>query len=135
MITSYNIEEHRRALTGHCYRMLGSAAEADDAVQDASLTALLTQDAVLSMPPYTLWLRGPDAIATWLRGRGALCRGSRLILTTACGSPAFGQYRQGGAQPWALIVLDLAGDRVTAMTSFLDTGAVFPRFDLPAALA
>jgi RNA polymerase sigma-70 factor (ECF subfamily) len=101
----------------------------------AALTALLTQEAVLSMPPYTLWLRGPDAIATWLGGRGALCRGSRLILTTACGSPAFGQYRQGGAQPWALIVLELAGDRVTAMTSFLDTGAVFPRFDLPAALA
>lgn len=96
-----------------------------------ALTALLTQDAVLSMPPYTLWLRGHEAIRTWLRGRGAACQGSRLVPTTACGSPAFGQYRQGGAQPWALIVLDLAGDRVSAMTSFLDTGALFPRFGLP----
>src|SRR5438876_11263123 len=44
-----------------------------------ALTALLTEDATLSMPPYTLWLRGHDAIRTWLLGRGSGCRGSRPL--------------------------------------------------------
>jgi RNA polymerase sigma-70 factor, ECF subfamily len=78
-----------------------------------------------------LWLRGHDAIRAWLLGRGAGCRGSRLVPTAACGSPAFGQYRQGGRQPWALIVLDMSGDRIAAMTYFLDTATVFPLFGLP----
>ncbi len=73
----------------------------------SALTALLTEDATLSMPPYTFWLRGHDAIQTWLLGRGAGCRGSRLVPTEACGMPAFGQYRQGGVEPWAIIVLEL----------------------------
>ena len=96
-----------------------------------ALTALLTEDATLSMPPYSLWLRGRETIATWLRGRGAGCRGSRLVPTAACGSPAFGQYRQGGREPWALLVLDLDRDGIAAMTSFLDTEMLFPMFGLP----
>jgi RNA polymerase sigma-70 factor, ECF subfamily len=99
-----------------------------------ALTALLREDATLSMPPYTLWLRGRDAIRAWLLGRGAGCRGSRLVPTQACGSPAFAQYRPapgGGHAPWALIVLELSGERVASMTSFLDTASVFPVFGLP----
>lgn len=99
-----------------------------------ALTTLLHQDAVLSMPPYTLWLRGPEAIRTWFLGRGAGCRGSRLVPTAACGAPAFAQYRpapEGGHRAWALIVLDIAGDRIASMTSFLDTETLFPRFGLP----
>src|SRR5262249_31511875 len=88
-----------------------------------ALTTLLTEDATLSMPPHTLWLRGHEAIRTWLLGRGARCRGSRLVPTAACGSPAFGQYRQGGREPWALVVLEPAGDRGARRTSVLDTRA------------
>ena len=96
-----------------------------------ALTTLLTEDATLSMPPYTLWLRGHEAIRGWLLGPGAGCRDSRLVPTSACGCPAFGQYRQGGAQPFALIVLELTGDRFTSMTSFLDTETLCPQFGLP----
>lgn len=99
-----------------------------------ALVSLLREDATLSMPPYTLWLRGPEAIRGWLLGRGAGCRGSRLVPTRACGSPAFGQYRvdpAGGHIPWSLTVLELAGGRITGWNSFLDTDTLFPRFGLP----
>src|SRR5688500_18569297 len=33
------LEVHRRELTGYCYRMLGTAFEADDAVQETMLRA------------------------------------------------------------------------------------------------
>lgn len=103
-----------------------------------ALVSLLHQDATLSMPPYTLWLRGHDSIRAWLLGRGAGCRGSRLVPTVACGSPAFGQYRPGGPDggylPWAIIVLELSGDRITGWNSFLDTETLFPLFGLPASL-
>jgi RNA polymerase sigma-70 factor, ECF subfamily len=88
----------------------------------------------LSMPPYTLWLSGPDAIRAWLLGPGIGCRGSRLVPTAACSSPAFGQYRPGANgphQPWALIVLELTGERIAAWNSFLDTEKLFPLFGLP----
>jgi RNA polymerase sigma-70 factor (ECF subfamily) len=101
------------------------------------LVSLLRDDATLSMPPYTLWLRGPDAIRSWLLGRGAGCRGSRLVPTRACGSPAFAQYRPdpaGGHSPWSLTVLELCGGQITAWNAFLDTGTLFPRFGSPAHL-
>jgi RNA polymerase sigma-70 factor (ECF subfamily) len=102
-----------------------------------ALTALLREDATMSMPPYTLWLRGPASIRAWMLGRGSACRGSRLIPTAACGSPAFGHYKpgeQGGFTPWSLIVLDVTGERISGMTYFLDTQTLFPRFGLPPAL-
>jgi RNA polymerase sigma-70 factor, ECF subfamily len=98
------------------------------------LTSLLHQDATLSMPPYALWLQGRDSIKTWLLGRGAGCRGSRLLPVAASGSRAFAQYRsdpEGGYKPWALIVLETSGDQILGWNSFLDTETLFPRFGLP----
>ena len=105
-----------------------------------ALTALLHEDATMSMPAYALWLRGHDAIRAWLVGRGAACRGSRLVPTAACGSPAFAQYKLPaapglGRRAWALLVLELAAGRIAGMTFFLDTDVIFPRFGLPLELA
>jgi RNA polymerase sigma-70 factor, ECF subfamily len=99
-----------------------------------ALVSLLREDAAFSMPPYTLWLQGPEAVRLWLLGRGAGCRGSRLVPAAACGQPAFAQYKPapgGGHTAWALAVLELSGDRIAAWTSFLDTEAIFPLFGLP----
>ena len=98
-----------------------------------ALVALLRDDAIMSMPPYAIWLQGHDDIARWHLGPGHECRGSRLVPTSANCSPAFGQYRidpDGGYYPWALQVLEIDDDRIVGLNSFLDTERLFPMFNL-----
>jgi RNA polymerase sigma-70 factor (ECF subfamily) len=99
-----------------------------------SLTSLLQEDATWNMPPYELWLQTHIDIRKWCLGPGIGCRGSRLIPTVANGSPAFGQYKpspDGGLEPWSLQVLELSDGRISGITFFLDTAALFPLFGLP----
>lgn len=112
-----------------------SAFERYDA---AALAALCREDVEFNMPPYALWLRGPDAVRAWLVGRGCGCQGSRLVATRANGGPAFGQYRPApdgeGHRAWGLVTLELDGPRIRRWTTFLDATALFPRFGLPLTL-
>jgi RNA polymerase sigma-70 factor (ECF subfamily) len=101
-----------------------------------ALTSLIREDAIQSMPPFDLWLRGRDDILSWWVGPGAGCRGSRVIPTVAAnGAPAFGQYKPNdagdGYVPWALQVLEIEDGRIVEFTFFLDTERVFPLFGLP----
>ena len=123
-------DEEQRAL-------LGRYLEAFERYDLDSLTSLLAEDATLSMPPYALWMRGPENIRQWMLGCGLGCRGSRLLPTVANGSPAFGQYRlqaDGSHAAWALQVIEVAGGKVVGLNSFLDTAALFPLFGLPLTL-
>jgi RNA polymerase sigma-70 factor (ECF subfamily) len=139
-LATRDLTEARAPLSEAQSTLLNRYVEAFERYDVAALTGLLHQDATLSMPPFSLWLRGHEPISQWLLGRGSGCRGSRLVPTSACGSPAFGQYRPpaqpgGPHKAWALIVLELSGDRIAALNSFLDTEALFPRFGLPLELA
>jgi RNA polymerase sigma-70 factor (ECF subfamily) len=101
-----------------------------------ALTSLIQEDAIQSMPPFDLWLRGRDDILAWWAGPGGGCRGSRLVATvSANGSPAFGQYKPdpdgSGYVPWALQVLELTEGKIGEFTFFLDTASAFPLFGLP----
>jgi RNA polymerase sigma-70 factor, ECF subfamily len=99
------------------------------------LVSLLHEDATLSMPPYTLWLQGPDDIARWWTGAGRNCRGSRVQRVAANGSPAFAQWRPtvaGGAfDAWAIHVIELSGPTISGVQCFRDP-ALFELFGLPA---
>jgi RNA polymerase sigma-70 factor, ECF subfamily len=98
------------------------------------LVKLLHEDAIQSMPPFAMWLRGAGDITRFMLGPGASCRGSRLIPVAANGSPAFAQYKpdpEGGYSPWALQVVEISGDRVVGLSFFLDTERLFPAFGLP----
>ena len=55
--------------------LLGRYLDAFERYDLDALTALLAEDATLSMPPYPLWMRGQDNIRQWLLGCGLGCRG------------------------------------------------------------
>jgi RNA polymerase sigma-70 factor, ECF subfamily len=99
------------------------------------LTELLREDAIMSMPPYALWLQGREDVFAFLLGPGSGCRGSKLVpAPPANGLPAWGQYKpapNGGYEPWALMVVELSEGRVGELTFFLDTKRLFPLFGLP----
>jgi RNA polymerase sigma-70 factor (TIGR02960 family) len=102
------------------------------------MVSLLTDDALLTMPPLPLEYQGHEAIAGFLsyrqRARGAPLR---VVPTRANTQPAFGCYtpdaEAGTAQPAGLFVLTLEGDAVSAMTWFADA-ALFEHFGLPRTL-
>jgi RNA polymerase sigma-70 factor, ECF subfamily len=124
------VDEERRAL-------LARYVDAFERYDMDSLTSLLQQDATWNMPPYELWLQTHDDIRRWCLGPGIGCRDSRLLPTTANGSPAFGQYKpapDGGLEPWSLQVLEISDGRIAGITFFLDTARLFPLFGLPARL-
>lgn len=50
------LDSHRRALTGYCYRMLGSAAEADDAVQETMVRAWKAYDRFEGRSSLSSWM-------------------------------------------------------------------------------
>jgi RNA polymerase sigma-70 factor (ECF subfamily) len=98
------------------------------------MVALLTDDALLTMPPLPLEYEGHEAIAAFLRSREEdRGRPLRVVPTRANTQPAFGCYlpdAQGAvAHPRGLFVLTLEGDAVTAITWFTDN-ALFPHFGL-----
>jgi RNA polymerase sigma-70 factor (ECF subfamily) len=101
-----------------------------------SLVTLLHEDAVMSMPPYDFWLRGPAEMSRWFLGPGRGCRGSRLVATAANGCTAFGSYRldgRGAHQPFAIQVIEVSGDRIVGHHNFVDV-SLFAAFGLPARL-
>jgi RNA polymerase sigma-70 factor, ECF subfamily len=121
-----------RELSDEQRRLVARYVEAFERYDVSALTALLHEEATLSMPPYELWLQGHESIAKWLSSFGIGCKGSRLVPVAACGgTPAFAQYRDMGATPWALLMIELSGDRITSMTSYLDVETLFPRFGVP----
>ena len=114
-----------------------------------AIVAMLTEDAVVAMPPMPTWYRGPEAITVFLRdfafagpwtgdrfesGR----RRVRLVRGRASGQVALGAYgwdeERGAYVPYALQVLALRGERIADVTGFV-TPAALPAVGMPAELA
>ncbi|MEU5777319.1 sigma-70 family RNA polymerase sigma factor [Streptomyces venezuelae] len=101
----------------------------------AALTALLAEDAVMTMPPFDLWLRGTDDITGFMTTIGASCANSRLVPVNVNGTPGFAHYKpdpdNGGFAPWAIQVIEISEGRITGFHCFLDTPRWFPLFGMP----
>lgn len=128
--TSHNLTASQEAV-------VSEYMEAFERYDIPAITSMLRADVAFCMPPYSLWLQGPNAVSSWMQTFGVGCRGSRLLPASVSASPAFAQYRPDpdcGHKAWGMIILELAGERIASITTFLDVERLFPRFGLPLVL-
>lgn len=108
-----------------------------DAIQTGDIdgvVALLIDDAWLTMPPEPYEYQGPAAIGAFLGDR-TIRRGAPVLVPTRANTqPAFGVYFPTSqteiARPYAMLVLTLEGEQISAITWF-GGNSVFPHFGLP----
>lgn len=101
-----------------------------------AMVALLTDDVTWSMPPIPTWYRGRESVTAFLVD-GPMRDRWRHLTTAANGQPAVGCYSwDAERQTYVAKVIDvltLHGDRIAAVTAFIDSG-LFSRFGLPEVL-
>jgi RNA polymerase sigma-70 factor, ECF subfamily len=104
------------------------------------LVALLHEDAVLSMPPFSAWFQGPKDIGMSI-GQMVLPPSAkgvfRLVPVSANGEQGFGVYakdEQGVYRANAIHVLRFSGGKLAEITAFLDA-RLFKLFGLGETLA
>jgi RNA polymerase sigma-70 factor (ECF subfamily) len=97
---------------------------------------LLTDDVALTMPPIPTWFQGRATVGAFF-ARAPLAEGRRwrVVPTRANGQLAFGFYLWDDDEqeftPHSIDVVTLDGDRVAALTVFMDTPPPFREFGLP----
>jgi RNA polymerase sigma-70 factor, ECF subfamily len=100
-----------------------------------AIRSMLTEDAVLAMPPWATWFRGRDAVADFL-GRGPLIpeRRWKLVPTQANGQVALASYWADESRPLSaegIQVLSFTEDgRLSEINAFRDS-RLFANFGLP----
>ena len=115
--------------------IVGRFADAVERGDIDGMVALLTDDAWLTMPPLPHAYQGHAAIGAFLRGAGSAaarrCGWCRRAPTASRRSAATSRRPTADiARAFALFVLTLEGDHISAITWFADS-SVFPQFGLP----
>jgi len=117
--------------------LLRRYVEAFQAHDVPALLAVLADDVRSGMPPFVWWLDGPAPIGAAMTGTDA-CAEDRLVpgeLVNGCWT--LGQYRPeatGTLVPFALLVIECRGGRISEIVTFLGCGDRFAEFGLPEVL-
>jgi RNA polymerase sigma-70 factor, ECF subfamily len=102
----------------------------------SALIKLIHDDALMQMPPWALWMRGPHDITTFMMEPGpSQCAGSVLVpIGYVNGVRAWAQYAPeldgGGYRSWSLNVHEVYDGKLCRLTYFHDLD-LFPLFGLP----
>jgi hypothetical protein len=96
-----------------------------DAVDVDGLVALLTEDALMTMPPERMRVAGAGAIGDFFASvpQGGRLDEIRLVETSANRQPALAAYSRGDDRkhrPSGLMVLQIENDLITAIVGFPD---------------
>jgi RNA polymerase sigma-70 factor (ECF subfamily) len=114
-------------------RLLAAYVDAFERYDVEALVALLHEDGIVAMPPFELWLQGSADIRVFLAGMQGEGGHDRLLPLSANGCPTVAVYRPDPAgvfQPYGIMLLEITGDRISAIQAFLDT-SLFSVFRLP----
>jgi len=125
-----DLEQHRRELTGYCYRMLGSVFDADDAVQETMVRAWRAMDGFEGRSALRSWLYriATNVCLDMLRGRQRRARPMDLgpsSTTAAFAGEMRGENAWVQLMPDARILLDdgdpaeLVASRETVRLAFV----------------
>jgi RNA polymerase sigma-70 factor (ECF subfamily) len=104
------LEQHRRELTAHCYRMLGSSFEAEDAVQETMVRAWRAYDRFEGRAALRSWLYriATNVCLDMLNGRNRRARPMDLASPSPADTPV------GATLPESEWVLPIPDGRVLA---------------------
>jgi RNA polymerase sigma-70 factor (ECF subfamily) len=104
-------------------RTFAAAYERGDVDQ---LVTMLRRDVEVHMPPFKLWLRGPDHVIDFVQRRIWPGRKLELTMTRANGRPAVTMIdRAANDAPFAVVVFErIAARRVVTLHAFLMPGIV-----------
>jgi len=114
--------------------------EAWEQVDVEAIVALLSDDALLTMPPVQMRIQGGEAIGRFFASEplgGQLDR-VQLVPVGANGQPAFACYADedgdGEHRAYGIMVFALEGERIAGITGFPRDATLFDRFGLPVVL-
>lgn len=124
-------------LTAEQHTLLKRFIDAFERHDVPALTALLHEDATLSMPPYELWLAGRADIHRWYLREPNPCRAARAVAIEANGSPAFAIYhadeKHQVLRAFAIQTVTIRGERIAAIDMHIEP-RLFALFGLPSEL-
>jgi RNA polymerase sigma-70 factor (ECF subfamily) len=116
--------------------LLARYVDAFERYDITALVSLIHEDATFSMPPWQLWLRGPEDIGKWMLGPGIGCKDSKVVTMRANGRPAIATWKPAGPgvwDAWSIAIFDFEGGQITAIHNFIFP-ELFTEFGLPAQL-
>jgi RNA polymerase sigma-70 factor (ECF subfamily) len=121
--------------------LMRSFVDAWEAVDIERLTALLADDALMTMPPEPMHVVGSASIGGFFATvpMGGRLDVIRLLQARANDQPALAAYvQESPAEPfraYGMMVFAVDGDRIAGITGFAGYSELFPLFELPTELA
>jgi RNA polymerase sigma-70 factor (ECF subfamily) len=130
-------DDTTEASSAHQRELLDRYVSAFENADITALMGLLTEDAVLEMPPTPTWFAGRESIGRFFGSRVLTVPGAiRLVPTAANGQPAVAMYKRGPDDvhhTHSVMVLSASDAGITHIVTFRDP-ALFELFDLPQTL-